>query len=69
VEVGRLERGLRVIDKGLSNGQRVVVSGLQRVRPGAKVVPKLAEAPLRPGGPEAPADTPAPAALKQAAAG
>jgi RND family efflux transporter MFP subunit len=69
VEVGRLERGLRVIDKGLSNGQRVVVSGLQRVRPGAKVVPKLAEAPVRPGGPVAPDDIPAPPALKQAAAG
>ncbi|MDF1790922.1 MAG: efflux RND transporter periplasmic adaptor subunit [Thalassobaculaceae bacterium] len=28
-----------LIDKGLSDGQRVVVDGLQRIRPGAKVTP------------------------------
>ncbi|MFO0951261.1 MAG: efflux RND transporter periplasmic adaptor subunit [Isosphaeraceae bacterium] len=47
VEVGKLERGMRVVEKGLRTNQRVVVSGLQRVRPGAKVVPKLDETPAR----------------------
>jgi RND family efflux transporter MFP subunit len=55
VEVGPLREGLRVIEKGLKPGERVVVSGLQRLRPGAKVVPKPAEgvagrpAPASPG--------------------
>jgi len=40
VQVGRLLEGKRVINEGLSTGERVVVSGLQRVRPGAKVDPK-----------------------------
>jgi RND family efflux transporter MFP subunit len=40
VKVGRLHDGLRVITEGLSPGERVVVSGLQRVRPGIKVNPK-----------------------------
>lgn len=39
VEVGTLNNGMRVVDKGLALGERVVVSGLQRVRPGIKVVP------------------------------
>jgi RND family efflux transporter MFP subunit len=41
VEVGSVNGGLRVIDKGLAPGERVIVSGLQRVRPGAKVEPKV----------------------------
>ena len=41
---GPLIDGLRVIASGLEAGDRVVVSGLMHVRPGAKVVPKLAEA-------------------------
>jgi multidrug efflux system membrane fusion protein len=40
VQVGKLQQGLRVILHGLSDGERVVVSGLQRVRPGAPVQPK-----------------------------
>ncbi|WP_435016749.1 efflux RND transporter periplasmic adaptor subunit [Tundrisphaera sp. TA3] len=43
VEVGSLSNGKRVIDKGLAMGDRVVVSGLQRVRPGIKVVPRSEE--------------------------
>jgi RND family efflux transporter MFP subunit len=48
ITVGKLDRGMRVIDKGVSPGEKVVVNGLQRIRPGAKVEPKLAEPPERP---------------------
>jgi RND family efflux transporter MFP subunit len=40
VKVGKLHDGLRVIAEGLKEGERVVVDGLQRVRPGAVVAPK-----------------------------
>src|SRR5580700_2693738 len=49
VKVGRLYGGLRVIEDGLSKTDKVVVIGLQRVQPGIKVEPKLAEMPSRPG--------------------
>jgi RND family efflux transporter MFP subunit len=41
VKVGRLHDGLRVVTDGLREGERVVLNGLQRVRPGAKVEPRL----------------------------
>jgi RND family efflux transporter MFP subunit len=41
VTLGKLENRLRVITDGLQAGQRVIVSGLQRVRPGSIVEPKL----------------------------
>jgi RND family efflux transporter MFP subunit len=37
VEVGTLNDGLRVIHSGVKPGERVILSGLQRVRPGIKV--------------------------------
>jgi RND family efflux transporter MFP subunit len=37
------DNGLRVITEGLRPGERVIVSGLQRVRQGAKVSPRVAE--------------------------
>ena len=40
VTVGKLEGGMRVVKENLSPGERVVVSGLQRVRPGLKVSPR-----------------------------
>jgi RND family efflux transporter MFP subunit len=43
VKVGLLEDGLRVIESGIDAKDRVVVSGLQRVRPGVKVHPTTAE--------------------------
>ena len=43
IEPGRLEDGLRVIHKGLSADDRVVISGMQRVRAGSPVTPKAAE--------------------------
>jgi membrane fusion protein, multidrug efflux system len=44
VTLGVLQDGMRVIDKGLEPGERVIVNGLQRVRPGVTVNPKQAEA-------------------------
>ncbi|MDQ3138171.1 MAG: efflux RND transporter periplasmic adaptor subunit [Gemmatimonadota bacterium] len=42
VELGRLVDGLRVVTAGLKSGDRIVINGLQRVRPGMKVTPALA---------------------------
>ena len=42
VETGMLQDGLRVIEKGLAANERVVLSGLQRIRPGIKIEPKMA---------------------------
>jgi multidrug efflux system membrane fusion protein len=42
VEIGPMSDGLRVFKKGLREGDVVVVSGLQRVRPGSAVTPKRA---------------------------
>ena len=43
VKVGSLNNGLRVVEKGLSTGERVILSGLQRVKPGNPVEAKLVE--------------------------
>src|SRR5882672_5269320 len=40
VKLGPMTEGLRVVRDGLRNGDVIVVSGLQRVRPGAAVNPK-----------------------------
>jgi len=45
VQTGRLYDGMRVIEGGLTKNERVVVKGLQRVRPGVKVVTELAPMP------------------------
>src|SRR5262249_14298293 len=39
IEPGRVIEGLRVVTKGLKEGERIVINGLQRVRPGMKVTP------------------------------
>jgi multidrug efflux system membrane fusion protein len=41
VTLGAISGGLRVVTSGLSAGERVVINGLQRVRPGAVVAPQL----------------------------
>jgi multidrug efflux pump subunit AcrA (membrane-fusion protein) len=38
---GRLFEGLRVVTDGLKPGDKVVVNGLMRVRPGMKVAPTV----------------------------
>jgi RND family efflux transporter MFP subunit len=45
VRVGGLHHGLREITEGLKPGERVIVNGLQQVRPGSTVEPKLTEMP------------------------
>ena len=49
VRVGALHDGLREITEGLKPGERVIVTGLQQIRPGVTVEPKLVPMP----GPEA----------------
>jgi RND family efflux transporter MFP subunit len=39
VEPGNLEAGLRIVRSGLRRDDRVVINGMQRVQPGAKVAP------------------------------
>ncbi|HEY3565972.1 MAG TPA: efflux transporter periplasmic adaptor subunit, partial [Casimicrobiaceae bacterium] len=41
ITLGPMDDGLRVVKQGLKPGERVVVNGLQRVRPGAKVTPTV----------------------------
>jgi RND family efflux transporter MFP subunit len=43
--LGALHHGLREISEGLNAGERVIVSGLQQVRPGVTVEPKLVDMP------------------------
>jgi len=45
VVLGPLDEGLRVIREGLKAEDHVIVDGLQRARVGAKVTPKMAQAP------------------------
>jgi membrane fusion protein (multidrug efflux system) len=56
VQLGRLDAGRWVITGGLRTGERIVVDGLQKARPGAPVKP----VPVRPA--PAPGSAPAPAA-------
>jgi len=41
VALGPVSEGLRVVSSGLKAGERIVVNGLQRVRPGAVVAPQM----------------------------
>jgi RND family efflux transporter MFP subunit len=56
VRLGALHDGLREITGGLKPGERVIVKGLQQVRPGITVEPTLVDMPTsetrRPNGPE-----------------
>jgi RND family efflux transporter MFP subunit len=47
VRLGALHDGLREISAGLKPGERVIVNGLQQVRPGITVEPKLVDMPQR----------------------
>jgi RND family efflux transporter MFP subunit len=49
IRVGALHDGLRVIEDGLQAGERVIVNGLQLVRPGMTVEPKLVDMPTSGG--------------------
>ncbi|MEN3110770.1 efflux RND transporter periplasmic adaptor subunit [Uliginosibacterium paludis] len=52
VRLGAVQDGLRVVDSGLKAGERIVVNGLQRVRPGALIAPT--EVPMQAPGSVAP---------------
>ena len=41
VKLGANQDGLRVVDSGLAAGERIVVNGLQRIRPGDPVTPTV----------------------------
>jgi RND family efflux transporter MFP subunit len=53
VALGQLVGDLRVIKDGVGPDDRVIVNGLMRVRPGAKVTPQEQPAPSGPAGPQA----------------
>jgi len=55
VEIGKQAAGLRIIEKGVSPGERVITEGLQKVNDGMEVNPHVVAAP------PAPARTPGPA--------
>lgn len=42
VKVGLLSKGLRAIETGLNEADKVIVNGIQRARPGSPVTPELA---------------------------
>ena len=48
VELGARHEGLRVVSEGLKPGERVIIDGLQRVRPGSVVTAKLGDMRSRP---------------------
>ena len=41
--------GLRVVAEGLNPGEKIIIDGLQRVRPGSVVSPKPGDMHSRPG--------------------
>jgi len=43
IQLGAMAEGQRVVESGLKAGDRIVVNGLQRIRPGAIVAPELEE--------------------------
>jgi RND family efflux transporter MFP subunit len=49
VQLGTTHDGLRVVTEGLTAGERVIIDGLQRVRPGSIVAPKSGDMRTRPG--------------------
>src|SRR5262245_7869547 len=49
VTLGPVSDGLRIVTSGLSAGERIVVNGLQRVRPGALLAPQVVAMGRRPG--------------------
>jgi membrane fusion protein, multidrug efflux system len=57
VEVGPSVQGLRVIDKGIIEGERIVVEGVQKISDGVAVVPKAPPEPASSSASAAPAAT------------
>jgi RND family efflux transporter MFP subunit len=57
VELGPMTEGLRIIRSGLAPSDRVVIAGLQRVRPGDKAQPRPGRITPPPGAPAQPSVT------------
>jgi len=57
VDVGASAQGLRVVDRGVIEGDRIVVEGVQKIADGALVVPKTAPEPASSSASVAPAKT------------
>jgi multidrug efflux system membrane fusion protein len=66
VKLGTEQGNLRVITSGLNPGEQIVVSGLQRVRPGDQVRSKMV--PMDPSSGSAPAGSPGVAGATSSAA-
>jgi RND family efflux transporter MFP subunit len=49
IQLGAMHEGLRVVTEGLNAGEKVIIDGLQRVRPGSVVAPKPGDMRSRPG--------------------
>jgi RND family efflux transporter MFP subunit len=49
IQLGAMHEGLRVVTEGLNAGEKVIIDGLQRVRPGSVVSPKPSDMRSRPG--------------------
>jgi multidrug efflux system membrane fusion protein len=58
VKLGGLQDGLQVISSGLGPKERVVISGMQHVKPGGKVTPKLIPMPVMAETAESPTSSP-----------
>lgn len=58
VQLGPLTGNLRVIRSGLGPQERVIINGIQRARPGQKVIPKAGRIPIVTGPEPAEAQTP-----------
>jgi multidrug efflux system membrane fusion protein len=41
VKLGGMAQGLRIVEEGLKPGEKIIVNGLQRARPGQPVVPEV----------------------------
>jgi multidrug efflux system membrane fusion protein len=41
IKPGSATDGLRIVESGLAAGEKIVVNGLQRIRPGAIVAPQV----------------------------
>ncbi len=67
VELGGVVDGLRIIKSGLKGGEKIIVNGLQRARPGAPVMPGVVpmDAPPEEAKAAAPAEGAAPAAAPE----
>ncbi|TMJ11939.1 MAG: efflux RND transporter periplasmic adaptor subunit [Alphaproteobacteria bacterium] len=64
VELGPLTGNLRVVRSGLAPNERIIIAGLQRARPGQKVIPRVGRIPVVAGPEPAPsAPTSAPASI------